>query len=161
MPLFLVSAALHEAAHLAVMRWLGSKPQSVRLIPGGINIAERDINTPPRQALILAAGPFSNLLLALLSSGDLKHLNILLFIFNMLPVEGLDGGRLLGIMITALWGNQAAVITVKALTLLLAVLFLSGFLWLLAVGKSNYSLIVFSLYLVSSLFLKKGIERKR
>ncbi len=158
--LFFVGATLHEAAHIIMMSALKVKPLSVRLIPGGINIAERDIYTPLEQILILIAGPALNLFLALCIKGDFAAINLGLFVFNMLPVLGLDGGRIIEILLLRVFGHRTAETVLKINTFFLAALFAVLFFVLYKRQVQNPSLFIFSLYMLSSLFLKKGIERK-
>ena len=157
---FLAAAVLHEAAHLAVMLSIGQKPRAVRLIPGGVNLEERDIATGSEEAAILLAGPFINLAAGLISSGRFATVNLALGLFNLLPVAGLDGGRLMELIVIKSLGKRTADTFLKINSLLLAAGFTAVFFLLLAKGAENLSLLIFSLYMLSSLFLKKGIERR-
>jgi len=90
----------------------------VFLVPGFVSISPGA--TPLVTALIAFAGPFMNLLLffaALIVLKTHKHLskkaftfwqltkliNIFLFIFNMLPIPGFDGSKVLGGLLQAIF----------------------------------------------------------
>lgn len=157
---FLGAAAIHECSHLFMMCILKSKPKSVRLIPGGINIEENGSNDLYEQLLILIAGPLANLLIFFIANNEFSMLNLLLFIYNMLPVKGLDGGRIVYIVCCTCLPSEKAEKIVSFLTVLIAIFFFGFFLVLYFSGIKNYSVLIFSLYIISGIFLKKGVERK-
>lgn len=97
-----LAAAVHEWGHLAVMLWQGCIPTALRLDASGACL--RCMEEPSyRQELWRAlAGPLAGLVLwaALRGSGNpfLKStagMSFLLSAVNLLPGEGLDGGRAL------------------------------------------------------------------
>ncbi len=158
--LFFTAAAIHEAAHLVTMVILKSKPSGVKLIPGGINIVDNSAKTPLEDVLILVSGPLSNLICFFAFKNDFSAINLLLFIYNMLPISGLDGGRIVHIFFSALFGAAIADKCIIALTVSAAAVSALIFIYLLFYGVENFSVLIFSLYLISTLFLKKGVERK-
>lgn len=99
---------LHELAHVAVARRFGVNVADVELLPfGGVSrIGGEVVLEPSREALVAAAGPAANLLLAGLGTA-LKgyglwddelmsfflQCNLLVAAFNLLPALPLDGGR--------------------------------------------------------------------
>jgi len=107
------SVLIHEMAHAWVADRRGWRVYGIRvdLFTGSAAV---DTNMPERDAIpVVAAGPLSNLLLSiiiLLFTGslgvdsinptvfkflnDLFVVNIILFIFNILPIYPMDGGRL-------------------------------------------------------------------
>jgi Zn-dependent protease len=102
-----LSVLIHELAHSYVANRLGYRVHKI-YIDLFYGAAEIDLNhCPERDSIpIIAAGPISNLLLAGLSfltyfmTGipfimDLLLVNIILFIFNILPIYPMDGGRIL------------------------------------------------------------------
>jgi len=102
-----LSVLTHELAHALVANRLGYRVHKI-YIDLFYDAAEIDLNhCPERDSIpIIAAGPVSNLLLSGLSfltyfmTGipfimDLLLVNIILFIFNILPIYPMDGGRIL------------------------------------------------------------------
>lgn len=107
-----VSVLIHEMAHAYVADRRGWKVFGIKvdLFRGSAAV---DTNIPEKDAIpVVAAGPLSNLLLAVLCipfysflvninpvfdgfMNDLFVINIFMFIFNILPIYPMDGGRLL------------------------------------------------------------------
>ena len=107
-----VSVLIHELAHAYVADRKGWRVYGIRvdLFTGSASV---DTNIPERDSIpVVAAGPISNLLLAILCIplylvfgetspifghflNDLFIVNIFMFVFNILPIYPMDGGRLL------------------------------------------------------------------
>ena len=97
LPPFLLAAALHEAAHLAALRALGIPVRGLELRAAGAVIRAK-LPGDRREALALGAGPGANLLLAAIFWRPWRLFglcNLLLGLWNLLPLPGRDGARLL------------------------------------------------------------------
>ena len=146
-----IAITVHEFAHAVTADWIGDPtPRSqgrLTLDPrshldtfGTIMIViawfgwGKPVNVDPRyfrtdartgMALVAAAGPLSNLLLACLASFPYRHnlisseslrvgveififLNITLAVFNLLPVAPLDGSRIIIGLLPAEWARNVA-----------------------------------------------------
>lgn len=102
-----LSVLVHELAHAFVANRLGYNVRQIYidLFYGAAEI-ELD-HCPERDAIqIIGAGPISNLLLGIVSFGlyagtgidffaEMIVVNIIFFIFNILPIYPMDGGRIL------------------------------------------------------------------
>lgn len=109
-------AILHEIGHLLMGIFLGLKPEKIELIPMGLAVSFKvnitDFNKKKKRGnvkvlkeiFIAIAGPAVNLLIIFIAiffvkNETLKNLliyaNLLIFIFNLLPIYPLDGGRIL------------------------------------------------------------------
>lgn len=106
------SVLIHELAHAFVAKRLGWTVYKIEvgLFTGSASV---DTNIPEKDSIpVVAAGPISNLILAIVSIplylalagvnpfldrllNDLFVVNIFMFIFNILPIYPMDGGRLL------------------------------------------------------------------
>jgi Zn-dependent protease len=101
----------HEAGHLVAMRLCGYRDLNVFFIPffGAVATGRKDSPTPWQQAFVLLAGPVPGLVLALVlalaglgkESPMRDAIWMLAFInaFNLLPLEPLDGGRLVSTVV--------------------------------------------------------------
>lgn len=147
-------AFLHEIGHLCAGLILGFKPKSMKMTPFGFQIAFKtcveDDNPKKMQEnelcikkiVIYLAGPMINLFLILvcllwrtkliLPKETMVYSNILLAIFNLLPIYPLDGGRILREVVHIFRGRKIAYqksnlisfITVIILTMLTSILIL-------------------------------------
>lgn len=154
-PLALAACACHELGHFAVIRLLGGDIRALRLSAVG---AEMELNAPltdARECLAALAGPGVNLLLAVLScrweGGALfAGLNLALACLNLLPVTPLDGGRILGCVLTTVWGEDAARWAGDGLDLIFTAIALTlGAL--LAFFQGNFTLLMTAAWLAVSL----------
>jgi len=101
----LLSAAVHEAGHAAVLCLLGGKILSLRIgaLGAAMNVDTARLSYG-QELLGVLAGPGANLLFAALLRGrcayTLVGANIVLCLFNLLPLPPLDGGRALELALT-------------------------------------------------------------
>lgn len=102
----LIFSTAHELAHLAAMRRNGIEVKGIRLYGGGIKISSEDISLLPvsAQAVIYSAGCVANLVLGavffLSGFREAAVVNLCLGVFNLLPIEHFDGGKLLGLYLS-------------------------------------------------------------
>lgn len=142
---------LHELGHSMVANRLGVPTKTIILWPlGGFALLSRVPERPMHQLAIYGAGPFVNLILALVGwllrrllfttnfhqtlgawsptalsllaglSSGLIFINLFLAIFNLLPAYPLDGGRILHAILQLLFGLRWANRATLALSWLLA-----------------------------------------
>lgn len=138
----LLAAFAHECGHLVVLRLFHVPVEGLRLTAlGAVLYADgaRRLSYG-RELLVTLAGPAANLLCALLAGAFAKYLtalyvfagaNVILCVYNLLPIQPLDGGRAL-YLVTAFFfgpmvGDAAAAVVgaVCALSLLVLGIYLS------------------------------------
>lgn len=106
LPLVGLAAVCHELGHLGALALAKVPLQHFRLSAFGAEIRADTRYLPyGKEILCVLAGPAVNLLLAVVLSrvsGDyvLAGANLLLGVFNLLPISGLDGGRVLHLLIS-------------------------------------------------------------
>ena len=105
----------HELGHYCMIALLGGTIESVRLTVAGAEIRLGSEMSYLREIACASAGPFLNLVLSMLC-GRLRGewwlifagINLSLAIFNLLPIGGLDGGRIMRCVFAQLFGVNGA-----------------------------------------------------
>ncbi|MDE7261936.1 MAG: site-2 protease family protein [Oscillospiraceae bacterium] len=114
LPAAVLSALAHETGHLLALGLAGARVERIRLTAFGAEIQADTRYLPyPREILCTLAGPAVNLALAvvfarLLGDDLAAGVNLVLGVFNLLPVPALDGGRILHLLVSWGWDPMAA-----------------------------------------------------
>lgn len=168
-------AIIHELGHLLAGILLGMKPEKLELMPFGVAVSfkinVKEYNKKAKKAnflevkkiIVALAGPITNFIIILITS-NLKidivksliviYTNLLIMIFNLLPVYPLDGGRILkGILHINLgkrkaekYINNISRITVMIITAIssililylqnIAIIIIDAYLWYLVIKEN-------------------------
>ncbi len=151
----LLAAVLHELGHLLVMRLCRCRVRRITVRLFDVMIEADDAGSVLHDGLITAGGAAANLVCAMLFcmiSRPLMLANLVVGCFNLLPVETLDGGRLLMLLLCRRVSYVTATSVIRVLTFVfLLPLFTLGIYTLLHT-RYNYSLLAISLYLLAFLF---------
>ncbi|WP_026475951.1 site-2 protease family protein [Alkaliphilus transvaalensis] len=119
----LVIVTLHEMAHYKVSEYYAINIKEIELFPFGgvIKVDDELVLEPYKEIIVSIAGPLSNFLM--FSIGYFLGLyfpikeellmiflraNIMIGIFNLVPIIPLDGGRILRAILNYLWGMKRA-----------------------------------------------------
>lgn len=172
-------AFLHELGHLFMGLILKFKPKTMRIMPLGLAISfqtfPKDYNTKIKKTnqltikemIIALAGPITNFALAFVflclpikslwgMRNEMIYANLLVALFNLLPIYPLDGGRVLQSIFYIQRGKEKALhisndisnFTIILLTMLasilvllwknVAILFVLAYLWYLVLVHNRY-----------------------
>lgn len=169
-PMALTACILHEVGHYIVIRLLGNEVKSIHLSVIGAEMRMKGTFGYWQEIAAAFAGPAVNLLLALFFSKwvwghTFAGLNLVLGLFNLLPISKLDGGRILYCLNALVLGPNCAS-DIRNFVDYIMTIFLLGSGILLA-GGGNWTLLFVASWLFSMLSSrKKGnraclIERKK
>lgn len=186
-------AVIHEIGHLLAGLALRMKPESIKLMPYGLSISfkliPKDINKKIgkgnlleiKKIIVAMAGPLTNLMIILIilhinidlfSNLIVIYANLLIMIFNLIPIYPLDGGRILKGILHMLDGkeisekriNNISFITLIILTFIssigiyylknVAIFFIIIYLWILYISED----IIYKKRLKIYNLIKKTIE---
>ena len=160
LPLIFLAALVHELGHLIAIWGFGGTVRSVSISFLGAKIEySRGRQSYVAEAIVALAGPMCNLIVAFCfaqfgtSGGDaffFAGANLLLGLFNLLPISALDGGRAIYFFCAKLLGIDAAeTIGEKVSTFCAAALFLLG-IWVFLASGWNLSLMLIAACLLIS-----------
>lgn len=173
--LLMVFAIIHELGHLLTGVFLKFKPSEMRLTPLGLQISfdvdpqeynKKNKELTIKKAIIALAGPIINFLIAAVMIAAAKfgisiqniyvyqiiiYSNLVIGLFNLIPIYPMDGGRVLKEILKLAFGNKKAykytylvsktvlilLTAVASITILyihnIAVVLILGYLWYLEV----------------------------
>ena len=161
------AALIHELGHISAMMIKNCRPQKISFRAFDINIIDRSRvkRNYNDDLFILAAGPLSNIIFCLVlyciyKFGGCSWLvkpiyeNIFIAVFNILPIESLDGGQIFfNLLCRRLSIKTATNFTVLISFMVLLPIAVVGF-YILLVSRYNFSLLLLSCYLIGILLLK-------
>lgn len=181
--MIMIFAIIHELGHLLAGLLLGMKPEKLEIMPYGVSISfklfPKDYNNKIGRGNILElkkifvalAGPITNLIVILIflhiNVGIFLNLiiiyvNILLILFNLIPIYPLDGGRILKAILHILFGKRRAekyINTISFVTLILLTAFASIAIFILE-NISIFLIVIFlwGIFIREDLIYKKKKE---
>ena len=161
----LFAIVLHEMGHLFMMWILECSPKRIKLIPASVQITAPFQKRYRNDFLVAACGPFVNILLFLTLYFNylvfknevtlyFALLNLVIGVFNLLPLKGLDGGSILFCILEKSKGPAKAAVILKKITLVLAVAIILAAITLTERGKINISIYIMGIYLLIMSLLK-------
>ena len=173
-------AIIHELGHLLAGLLLGMKPQKLEIMPYGISVSfkliPKDYNRKIKNGnilelkkiLVAISGPLTNLVIIIISL-QLKfnvfsmlmiiYSNLVLILFNLLPIYPLDGGRTLKGILHILFGQIKAEKYVNKISFvtLIVITFISS----IAIYKAENIAILLIVLILWMIVIKEDIIYKR
>lgn len=160
----MVFAFIHEIGHMIAGIILKLKPKSLSLMPFGVSITFEDYTYKKlieiKKIVIALAGPLTNVLIAILGiifnfKEIIIYSNILIALFNLIPLYPLDGGRILKGVIRIRLNKEEAdnivnkisniliilLTAVSSITILylknIAIVFILAYLWIIIIKENK------------------------
>ncbi len=161
----LFAILMHEMGHLFMMWVVDSAPKSVKLIPASIQITTPFQRRYRNDVLISFAGPLVNIVLFLTLYFNFLAfrnqttlyfgvLNLVIALFNLLPIKGLDGGTILYCILAKYKGVEKASLILKYITLLASAVIIATAIILSIGGNINISFYIVGIYLLIASLVK-------
>ena len=161
----LFAVIMHEIGHLFAMWVLECAPKRIKLIPASVQITSSFSGRYKNDIIVAVCGPAVNFVLFftlyfnyLAFKNQLvlycALLNLIIGLFNSLPVAGLDGGTVLYSVISKKSNPNKAAVIVKKITLVIAFLIIVSAVVLTLKGKLNLSLYIVGIYLILMSIIK-------
>lgn len=160
----ILACALHELGHVLAVRALGGRLRALKLSAVGAQLTldpERPLSYG-RELLAALAGPGASLLTAWLAARSglflFAGLSMGQGLFNLLPLQPLDGGRCVQLLLALLAGEERAEGALRIVSSVLTGLLVGGGL-ILARVFGNFTLLITALWLTAGLV--RGRPEKR
>lgn len=161
--LTMIFALIHEIGHLICGILLGFKAKTLKIMPLGFYI-EFKINVQDynykiikgniiavKKALIALAGPIVNLIIiiiVLIKNLDINILyaNLLILLFNLLPIYPLDGGRIIKNILIIFCGKRKAINYINVISNVVVIL-LTAVSSILIIKFKNIAIFIIIMFL--------------
>ncbi|MBE6783456.1 MAG: hypothetical protein E7536_05535 [Ruminococcaceae bacterium] len=154
----LLAAALHESGHIFALICYKENPKEIIFTPFGIRIERNSFNKLSflKEAVVAFAGPFVNILLALIFHNTyFSKINVAIALLNLLPCDPLDGSKIVENLLKIKMAEEKA----EKISLIISCITVfpvavAGFILLLK-SRYNFSLLFVSVYLIFFIAVKK------
>lgn len=160
-----IAILLHELGHLFAMWLCECAPREIKLIPASVQIIRGFSSKPYGESIIALFGPIVNLVIFVVFLVNYLYfkdewvikfglINLIIGIFNLLPVKGLDGGTVLYNIVSEKKGLLTAERLLNIITFVSSLtLFIFGIFTIIN-GKVNITVFIMAIYLLLSVVIK-------
>lgn len=167
---FAAAVIVHELGHIAALRALGLRICAFRSEVQGFCIDYAGETSKLGHAAAALAGPAAGIALAFAMSAAAARtgcsffaltagVSLLLSLFNLLPIQALDGGRVLRLVLSALLGDNLGLRAANAVNTALALALFALGVYVLLSGHGA-GLIIAALWLILSQEMSLTIEKR-
>ena len=143
----------HEIGHILAIQGLGVKDIKLMLVLGSVRIETKGYLSDKSSAVVSLFGPLVNLILSAFIFFKNYYLayfgaaNLIVFIFNMLPINGLDGGDILKHVLKCIFHRKSDSIF-KTISLIFTISFTAICGTFFAIKYFNPTLLIVGIYLI-------------
>ena len=176
----MIFALIHELGHLIAGLLMGMKPEKIELMPFGVSISFKikveEYNKKIKKGNILElkkiivalAGPITNLIIIflidqlninILKSLTIIYTNLIIMIFNLLPIYPLDGGRILKGFLHINFGKRKSEKYINIISKITLII-ITSITSIVILYIHNISIVLINIYLLF-LVIKEEIKYKK
>ena len=155
--LSVVFSLLHELGHITAMAICKEPIDSLTFHPFGISMKLKTSSALSfgEELFVLLSGCVTNLVFIIFpTSQTVTYINIGIFLFNILPIANLDGGRTVRLLLICFFGERAGNVVSDAVSFLFLVP-LSALAFYTVARSGQFSLLVCTLYLTIIMIFKR------
>lgn len=181
--LIMIFALIHELGHLLAGILCGMKPEKLEIKPYGVSVSfklfPKDYNIKIGQGnkleikkiIVALAGPLTNLLIIIVSLNlqieiftklMIIYSNILITIFNLIPIYPLDGGRIVKSILHICYGKRKSEKYINNISFvsLIIVTFISSILIYMVENIAIFIIVIvlWIMYIAEDIKYKRKIE---
>ncbi len=154
--ILMLFAFVHELGHLVSGICLGLKVKSINIMPLGVSINFEDYSNKYiiKKIVIAISGPLINLIIVILGiynewNEEIIYSNMLIGMFNLIPLYPLDGGRILKYIVQLTSNSkEAEIVTYKLSNILIIILTLIAGIGILLIQNIGVILILGYLWML-------------
>ena len=163
----LISAVLHETGHLIMMYAFSAPPEKLTLGFFGMRIDKRESSLSfLKETIVALAGPIVNLIIALVSFVFYKFycneqmlkistINLMLGLFNLIPIEPLDGARAIKNTLSMFLDEQCIDKILNSILWFFLILLYWLSIKVINLSGYNFTLLIFCIYISLCIIFKR------
>lgn len=145
----MISVIAHEIGHILCLMFFKCRLLKVRLLIGTLSVEYDNLPSDNARMISLFCGPLINLCISVISYviGNYTWfaINLLTFVYNLLPISGLDGGEILEIVLEKLINHKLVSIIMNISTFVVCL----SFCIVCFCFTYNFSFLLLCFYLIS------------
>lgn len=152
----LVSSLAHEISHILFLNLFSVKIEGVSFKVFGLSIKKNKQLTFSKELLVLISGCFLNLIFVLvflkLNNMYVVFINLIILIFNLMPISVFDGGQILKLLLERLIGCEKSFKICLNISIVFSCFLLAFVFFVVFYVKDFKFLFVFLIYILAFIF---------
>lgn len=145
----IISVIAHETGHILCLMLFKCRLLKVKFLIGTLSVEYDNLPSDKARLVSLLCGPLTNLIISImfyLTGNDIWFaVNFLTFVYNFLPISGLDGGEILEIVLEKFINHKLVSIIMSISTFVVCLSFCIACFYF----TYNFSFLILCFYLIS------------